>query len=241
MVRRGLVRSRSEARRLIQAGRVMLGGDRSPKPSSLVSESSSIEVIGLDRFVGRGGDKLAAALDRFGVNPNGRKALDIGASVGGFTDCLLRRGAELVVSVDVGHGQLSNDLVNHPAVRSLEGTDIRNVEFETIGGPFDLVVVDLSFISLCAVTAALTSATNSGGDVIALIKPQFEVGSDRIGRGIVTDSSLQDEAVAKVKDCFAGAGLDSVDLMTSPITGEHGNQEYFLWARKATAVRTRRA
>jgi 23S rRNA (cytidine1920-2'-O)/16S rRNA (cytidine1409-2'-O)-methyltransferase len=235
-----LVRSRSEARKLIQEGRVTVGGDQGPKPSRSVKESSSIEIIGPERFVGRGGDKLAAALDRFGLDPTGRRALDVGSSVGGFTDCLLRRGAESVVSVDVGHGQMSNELVIHPAVRSLEGTDIRNVDFETLGGPFDLVVVDVSFISLCAVTAALTTATKSGGDVIALIKPQFEVGRDRIGRGIVGDASLHKEAVAKIKDCFVGAGLDSVEVMTSPITGEQGNQEYFLWARKGTAMGTGR-
>lgn len=232
MVRRGLVGSRSEARRLIQEGRVTVGGTAGTKPAAPVNENSPIDILGAKRFVGRAGEKLDAALDHFGIDPSGRRALDVGASVGGFTDCLLRRGATLVVAVDIGHGQIAPELANHPAVRSIEGLDFRQADSTSLGGPFDLVVVDVSFISVCAVARALAAATGPAGDVIILVKPQFEVGRDRIGRGVISNPILQQEAVATVKNCVATAGLDTVDVMASPISGSHGNQEYLLWARK---------
>lgn len=233
MVRRGLVRSRSEARRLIEEGRVTVGGRSGSKPAAQVDENSPIDVHGAKRFVGRAGEKLDAALDHFGIDPSGRRALDVGASVGGFTDCLLRRGAVSVVAVDVGHGQMSPELARNPAVHSIEGLDFQQADPEMLGGPFDLVVIDLSFISVCAVAGALAAATSPAGDVIILVKPQFEVGRDRIGRGVVSNPILQEEAVTTVKNCVAAAGLDSVDVMASPITGSHGNREYLLWARRA--------
>lgn len=212
---------------------MLLGGDGSTKPSSSVDDSTSIRLISSHPFVGRGGDKLAEALDHFGTSPRELTVLDVGSSVGGFTDCLLRRGATAVVAVDVGRGQLSEELRRHPAVHSLEGTDIRSLDLGTLGGPFDLVVVDLSFISLCETANTLASAVKTGGDLIALIKPQFEVGRDRIGRGVVSAPDLRAEAVTKVKKCLADAGLDSVDVMPSTIKGEHGNQEYFLRASRS--------
>jgi 23S rRNA (cytidine1920-2'-O)/16S rRNA (cytidine1409-2'-O)-methyltransferase len=137
-----------------------------------------------------------------------------------------------VVAIDVGHGQLSPALANHPGVRAIDGLDIRQARMETLGGPFELVVADLSFISLCAVAAALAAATRPGGALICLVKPQFEVGRDRIKRGVVTDPILQEEVVAAVGDCFTLAGLDTVGVMESPIIGEHGNQEYLLFAKR---------
>lgn len=210
----------------------MVGGALAQKAARTVDQSSSIELLIGDRFVGRAGFKLAAALDHFGVSPLGYIVLDVGAAVGGFTDCLLQRGAKSIVALDVGTGQLAPELRNHPAVRPLEGLDIREADIEAIGGPFDLVVADLSFISLCAVAGALASAARPGGPVISLIKPQFEVGRDDVGRGVVSDQARREHAVGRVRDCFRAAGLDTVDVMPSPVLGEHGNQEYLLFARR---------
>jgi 23S rRNA (cytidine1920-2'-O)/16S rRNA (cytidine1409-2'-O)-methyltransferase len=232
MVRRGLVRSRSEAQHLIEAGKVAVAGVDRPKAASSVTPDTVIELASAERFASRAGDKLATALDRFQIEVHGKRAVDAGASTGGFTDCLLRRGAEHVVAVDVGRDQLRPELREDGRVTLFEGLDIGAATSASIGGPFDLVVADLSFVSLCAVASALAALVKPRMDVIALVKPQFEVGKVLVGRGVVRDPALRQAAVDKVRLCFEAAGLDTVEVMESPVTGEHGNQEYLLWARK---------
>lgn len=232
MVRRGLVRSRSEAQHLIETGKVSVAGIARPKPASAVAADTTIEIANSDRFASRAGAKLAAALDAFEIEVRGMRAIDAGASAGGFTDCLLHLGAAHVVAVDVGRDQLRSELRLDPRVTLFEGLDISNADGTEIGGPFDLVVADLSFVSLCLVAPALCALAKTGADVIALVKPQFEVGKALVGKGVVGDPALRLAAVEKVTRCFGAAGLDTVGVMESPITGEHGNREYLLWARK---------
>jgi 23S rRNA (cytidine1920-2'-O)/16S rRNA (cytidine1409-2'-O)-methyltransferase len=232
MLRRGLARSRSEARRLIDQGRVAVEGRSRLKAAAHVDAATRIEVDGPTPLVGRAGDKLDAALERFKIEVTGRRALDVGAATGGFTDCLLRRGAVTVVAVDVGTGQFSTDLAARSGVRSFEGLDFRQVDPVTIGAPFDLIVVDVSFISVCALASQLNVVATKGGDLVVLVKPQFEVGRERVGRGVVTDPKLHEEAVNDVRQCLTAAGLSVIEVMASPVKGRHGNQEFFLWARK---------
>jgi 23S rRNA (cytidine1920-2'-O)/16S rRNA (cytidine1409-2'-O)-methyltransferase len=232
MLRRGLVRSRSEAQHLIEAGKVSVGGVERPKPASSVTAETSIELATAERFASRAGDKLAFALDRFGIEVDGKRVVDAGASTGGFTDCLLQRKAGAVVAVDVGRDQLRPELRSDQRVTVFEGLDIGRATPASLGGPFDLVVADLAFVSLCAVAPALAALAKPGADLIVLVKPQFEVGKDLVGRGVVRDAALRQTAVDKVKLCLGATGLDTVEVTESPITGEHGNQEYLLWARK---------
>lgn len=235
MVRRGLVRSRSEAQNLIETGKVSVAGIARPKAASSVAADTTIEVAGSDRFASRAGAKLAAALDAFEIPVSGMRAIDAGASAGGFTDCLLRRGAAHVVAVDVGRDQLRPELRLDSRVTVFEGVDISRADASDIGGPFDLVVADLSFVSLCLVAPALCALAKANADVIALVKPQFEVGKSLVGRGVVGDPTVRLAAVENVTRCFGAVGLDTVRTMESPITGQHGNQEYLLWARKGAA------
>ena len=227
-----MVRSRSEAQHLITGGRVRLSGGRDPKPSTTVGEAEEITILPGPRFVSRGGEKLAAALRRFPIKVGGVRALDVGASTGGFTDCLLSLGASEVVAIDRGRGQFDPALADHQAVTVLEGTDIRDLDLAAVGGPFKLVVADLSFISLCAVAHHLSRVTAPDGDAVVLVKPQFEVGRLAIGRGVVRDPFLQAEAMAKAKACLGEAELDTVGEMTSPLLGQRGNQEFFIWTRR---------
>ena len=227
-----MVRSRSEAQHLITGGRVRLPGGREPKPSTTVGEAEEITIVPGPRFVSRGGEKLAAALERFPIKVHGVRALDVGASAGGFTDCLLSLGASEVVAIDRGRGQFDPALADHPSVTVLEATDIRDVDLAAVGGPFRLVVADLSFISLCAIARHLARVTLPGGDTVVLVKPQFEVGRVAIGRGVVRDPFLQAEAVAKAKACLGEEELDTVGEMTSPLLGQRGNQEFFLWTTR---------
>jgi len=241
MVRRGLVRSRSEAQHLIEAGKVALDGVDRPKPASLVTADTIIDLATGERFASRAGEKLAAALDRFHIEVAEKRALDAGASTGGFADCLLRRGAQHIVTVDVGRDQIRPELRHDSRVTVFEGLDIRQATPNRLGGLFDLIVADLSFVSLCVVAPALAMLAVPAADVIALIKPQFEVGKDVVGRGVVIDPVLRQTAVDRVIQCFRAAGLDTVEVMESPLTGEHGNQEYLLWARKLDGRQGREA
>ena len=217
---------------MIETGQVAVGGIARPKPASSVAADTTIELADTDRFASRAGAKLAAALDAFGIAVGDTRAIDVGASAGGFTDCLLRRGAARVVAVDVGRDQLRSELRLDPRVTVFEGVDISSAVTAELGGPFDLVVADLSFVSLCVVAPALCSLAKPNADLIALVKPQFEVGKALVGRGVVGDPALRVAAIEKVTQCFSAVGLDTVGTMESPITGEHGNQEYLLWARK---------
>ena len=232
MVRRGLARSRSEAQHLIASGKVVVAGANRLKPATFVTSDTPIELEDAEKFASRAGEKLAAALDKFEIEVRGKTALDAGASTGGFTDCLLQRGAARVVAVDVGRDQLRTELRADPRVRVFEGLDIRNATPSLLGGPFDPVVADLSFVSLCAAAPALSALADDQGDVVLLVKPQFEVGRELVGRGVVSDSGLRRAAVEKVTLCLAASGMDTLSVMESPVTGEKGNQEYLLWATK---------
>jgi len=229
--------SRSEARRLIEAGVVRVGTVADPKPATMVAATDSLHVEERPRFVGRGGEKLDAALTAFPVEVEGRRAVDVGASTGGFTDRLLRGGAAAVVAVDVGYGQLHWRLRRDPRVRVVERTNIRLADLEALGAPFDLVVADLSFISLRTVATALAGLGEAGTDWILLVKPQFEVGRERVGRGgVVRDPELRRQAIHSVVDALAEHGIGARGVVPSPITGAKGNQEYLLWARRGPST-----
>jgi 23S rRNA (cytidine1920-2'-O)/16S rRNA (cytidine1409-2'-O)-methyltransferase len=183
--------------------------------------------------VSRGGHKLAAALDAFEIDPSGMRVLDAGASTGGFSDCLLQRGASQVVAVDVGHGQLDPGLRGDPRVVVHERMNLRHVAPDDVGGPFPLVVADLSFISLCTVASVLASLTESGGDLIALVKPQFELTPAQVGRGgVVRDAGAREAALARVEGCLAEAGFARRGAIESPIPGVKGNREYLSWSTR---------
>ena len=190
------------------------------------------------RFVSRGGDKLDAALGRFGITVAGRVALDAGASTGGFTDCLLQRGAARVVAVDVGHGQLHERLRADPRVESHERLNVRHLDARRLGGPFPLVVADLSFISLRSVAAPLLEATTTGGDLVVLVKPQFEVGRREAsrGRGVVRSPAAWREAVLGVEAAMRAAGAVMIGLVASPIRGADGNVELLAHLRPGAAA-----
>jgi len=240
LVRRGLATSREVARGLVQDGAVLVGGSLADKPARLVSESEPVVVLDLvaRRFVSRGGEKLDAGLDRFAVDPAGRRCLDAGASTGGFTDCLLRRGASRVVAVDVGHGQLDASLRHDPRVEVLERTNIRALTLACVGGtPFDLVVADLSFISLATVAPVLAGELAApGADVVVLVKPQFEAGRAEVsrGKGVIRLAGVRRAALGRVASAFASQGATIMGAMASPLLGPAGNAEFLLHARAHT-------
>jgi 23S rRNA (cytidine1920-2'-O)/16S rRNA (cytidine1409-2'-O)-methyltransferase len=229
-----LARSRAEASDLVASGRVDVRGIPTPKAASLVDAGTPILVDeGGPRYVSRGGHKLAAALDAFEIDPSGMRVLDAGASTGGFTDCLLQRGASQVVAVDVGHGQLDPGLRGDPRVVVHERTNLRYVAPDDVGGPFPLVVADLSFISLCTVASVLASLTEPGGDLIALVKPQFELTPAQVGRGgVVRDAGPREAALTRVEGCLAEAGFARRGAIESPIPGVKGNREYLSWSTR---------
>ncbi|HXF72083.1 MAG TPA: TlyA family RNA methyltransferase, partial [Actinomycetota bacterium] len=232
LVRRGLAASRSEARAAIEAGLVRVGGRPAAKPSTLVAPDEAVAVERpARRFVSRGGEKLEAALERFGVEVAGRDCLDVGASTGGFTDCLLRRGAARVAAVDVGYGQLAWELRTDPRVTVLERTNARELRPE--GLPFrpQVIVADLSFISLALVVPALARVAAPGADLVLLVKPQFEAGRDEVGRGgVVRDPRAWRRAVLRVAEACRAAGIEPADVMASPLLGPAGNAEFLLHA-----------
>ncbi|MBT1002209.1 TlyA family RNA methyltransferase [Paenarthrobacter sp. DKR-5] len=236
LVRRGLARSRTHAAKLVAQGLVSSGGSVLAKPSAQVAEDRALEVLdpGGPSYVSRAGHKLAGALDAFpAVAVEGRRCLDAGASTGGFTDVLLRRGAREVVAVDVGHGQLVPELRADPRVVVHEGMNVRYMAAEDIGGPAELTVSDLSFISLTLVTAPLAAATAPGGDLLLMVKPQFEVGRERLSRtGVVTSEAERRRAVRQVARSAVDAGLRLRGLAASPLPGQDGNVEFFLWAAR---------
>jgi 23S rRNA (cytidine1920-2'-O)/16S rRNA (cytidine1409-2'-O)-methyltransferase len=237
LVRRGLVESRARAQQAIGAGRVLVSGALADRPSRLVDTGEPIHLAGPPpRFVSRGGDKLDAALERFGIDVAGRRALDAGSSTGGFTDCLLQRGAVRVVAVDVGHGQLAWSLRNDPRVRVLEGTNVRHLTPEAIDGPVDVAVADLSFISLGLVAPALARIlAGPGAEAVLLIKPQFEAGRKEVGRGgIVSDPTVHRHVLTAVSDTLAAAGLIMEGVMASPLRGATGNVEFLGHFRPGT-------
>lgn len=243
LVRRKLARSREHASELIAARRVKVNGAVAAKPATGVTTDVAIVVIeDPDRpdYVSRGGHKLAGALAAFaplGLTVTGRRCLDAGASTGGFTDVLLRQGAARVVAVDVGYGQLAWRLQQDERVDVHDRTNIRELSLDLIGEPVDLVVGDLSFISLELVLDALLSVMHPEGDLALMVKPQFEVGKNRVGKGgVVRDLALRGEAVATVAAAAARRGWGAQAVTTSPLPGPSGNVEFFLWLRKAPAT-----
>jgi len=232
LVERGLAESRERAQALIIAGQVLVNGQKQNKSGALAPEDADIRILGEQLpYVSRGGLKLESALKEFKVFVTGKTALDVGASTGGFTDCLLQHGCEKVYAVDVGYGQMAWKLRQDPRVVVIERTNIRAIDPSLIPGPVDIVVIDASFISLEKVIPSITQFLGPGSELIALIKPQFEVGKGQVGKGgIVRDENIRMAAVEKVKAFFCEAGLNVVGLIPSPITGQDGNVEYLIYA-----------
>jgi 23S rRNA (cytidine1920-2'-O)/16S rRNA (cytidine1409-2'-O)-methyltransferase len=234
LVRRGLARSRQQAAELIDAGRVSIDGMPAAKPATAMAVSAALTVEGADErsWVSRGAHKLIGALDAFRLGVEGRRCLDAGASTGGFTEVLLDRGAREVVAADVGYGQLAWPLRTDPRVMVLERTNVRSLTADAIGGPVDLVVADLSFISLATVLPALTACSSADADIVPMVKPQFEVGKDRVGPGgVVSDPQLRADAVLSVARRSVQLRWYPVGVAASPLPGPSGNVEYFLHLR----------
>lgn len=237
LVDRGLVQSRDRAQRLILAGVVYVGSARADKPGHSVPGDSVIDIRGEDiPFVSRGGVKLAGALDTFALDVRGRIAADIGAATGGFTDCLLQRGAARVYAIDVGYGQLAWRLRTDPRVVPFERANIRHFDRRQIPEAVDLVVIDVSFISLKLVLPAVVPLLHPGATVLPMVKPQFEVGKGQVGRGgVVRDPGLQAEVVNAVREAAAALGLEFVASCESPLPGPKGNREFFLHLERRSA------
>jgi len=235
LVRRGLARSREHAADLIESRSVLVTGIPASKSATQVDAETSIVLQGdRDDFVSRGGHKLAGALDAFPeIVVKGKRCLDAGASTGGFTDVLLRRGAAAVVAVDVGYGQLAWELRQNPSVTILDRTNIRHLTGDMVGEPIHLVVADLSFISLTLVLPALAAVSKSDADFVLMVKPQFEVGREKLGAGgVVRDAGLRRAAVLEVAQSAYDVGLGTLGIAASPLPGPAGNVEYFLWLRR---------
>jgi len=238
LVRRGLARSRDHAADLIESRTVLVTGIPASKPATQVDAETSITLQGeRNDFVSRGGHKLAGALDAFPeINVAGKRALDAGASTGGFTDVLLKRDVAQVIAVDVGYGQLAWELRTDPRVVVLDRTNVRHLTIEQIGEPVDLIVADLSFISLTLVLPALVSVSRTAADFLVMVKPQFEVGRERLGAGgVVRDPQLRKSAVREVADAAYDMGLGCNGVVASSLPGPSGNVEYFLWLRRGSA------
>lgn len=231
LVTRGLVESRSQAQRLIMAGEVLLGDLVADKPGRQVSEDVPLRVRAPLPYVSRGGLKLAAALESFDVHPNGWTCADIGASTGGFTDCLLQHGATRVYAIDVGYGQLAWSLRQDPRVINIERANIRYIE--PLPEFVNLATVDVSFIGLELVLPRVTQLLFPGGEVIALIKPQFEAGRGQVGKGgVVRDPAVHDAVIRRVLSEAQYIGMSPLGLIRSPITGPAGNLEFLCWLRR---------
>lgn len=236
MVQAKIARSRTLAAKMVEGGHISVNGSTVTKPAQKLKEGDRVRVrrSELTEYVSRAGHKLAGALDAFPeITVAGKFCLDAGASTGGFTDVLLRRGASRVAAVDVGHDQLVKQIRNHPAVDVYEGMNVRHMSPDDIGGQVALTVSDLSFISLTKVVEPLARATAAGGDLLLMVKPQFEVGPARIGKGgVVTDPDVRADAVASVRAAAQDAGLLVLGEQESPLPGQDGNVEFFLWCRK---------
>lgn len=241
IAQQGLAESREKAKRLIMAGQVhyMERGQKLPvaKPGQQFHEETEFVVAGSSRFVSRGAHKLLTAIEEYGMDCTGKVALDAGASTGGFTDVLLQHGATRVYAVDVGYGQLHEKLRTDERVVNLERTNLRHAEPELIPEPVDLVVSDVSFISLTKILPACMQFLKPGGEVVALIKPQFEVGPGQTDRGVVRDEKLRQETVDMVVAfCRTELGLTSVGVVPSKILGPKGNQEYLAYFRRSETM-----
>lgn len=233
VVERGLAESRARAQRLILAGQIWSGEQRIEKSGELLSVALPLELRRGERFVSRGGDKLDAALEAFSLDVRDLACADIGASTGGFTDCLLQRGARRVFAVDVGHGQLAEKLRRDPRVVVFERTNARYLERETLGEPVDVVVVDASFIGIEKLLPAITAVLRAEGTLVALVKPQFEAGKIEAarGRGVISDPAVRDAAIGRARDAILSAGFEVVAEVDSALKGPKGNRERFVHAK----------
>lgn len=230
LVDRGLSSSQEQARGLILAGDVTVDGVVVSKAGAPVSADAEIRVAEQQRYVSRGGHKLAGALDAFGIDPAGMSAIDIGASTGGFTDCLLQRGAISVTAVDVGYGQLAWRLRSDPRVQVLERTNIRSADPAILGEGYELAVIDVSFIGLAKVLPAVRALLAPGASCLALVKPQFEAGKARIGKkGVVREAAVHEAILSEVLAAAENEGWLMRGLSWSPITGPEGNIEFWAW------------
>jgi 23S rRNA (cytidine1920-2'-O)/16S rRNA (cytidine1409-2'-O)-methyltransferase len=241
LVTLGLAESRAQAQALILAGKVTAADRRIDKPGDLLPPDTALQVAAPPRFVSRGGDKLDHALEAFaarGLDVAGRSAVDVGASTGGFTDCLLQRGAARVIAVDVGYGQLAEKLRNDPRVDVRERVNARSLTRDDLGIPVDLVVVDASFIGIGKLIVAIAGLLAPGGDLVALIKPQFEAGKAAAsrGRGVIRDAATREAAIAAARRDIEEAGFSVVDEVDSAVAGPKGNVERFVWARRVVGV-----
>jgi 23S rRNA (cytidine1920-2'-O)/16S rRNA (cytidine1409-2'-O)-methyltransferase len=233
LVERGFISSRERSRALIMAGEVIVDGMVIEKPGTAIPINASISLKEKLPYVSRGGIKLEGALNHFGINVKGMVIIDIGSSTGGFTDCLLKRGAEKVFAVDVGTGLLDWKIRNDRRVEVLEGRNIRYLGFEEIPEPVDLAVIDVSFISLDKVIPKAREFLNKCGCILALIKPQFEVGRGQVGKGgIVRDPEKHKMVIEKIKTFIDGLGLDVKGVFESPIKGTKGNREFWIFCHK---------
>jgi 23S rRNA (cytidine1920-2'-O)/16S rRNA (cytidine1409-2'-O)-methyltransferase len=234
LVSRGMTDSRERARALIMAGDVLVDGTPVTKAGALVEKEARVELRGGDMpYVSRGGLKLEAALEHFCIDVRGVIAMDVGSSTGGFTDCLLKRGAAKVYCIDVGYGQLSWSLRSDPRVVLLERTNIRHLERERIQDPIGFVCIDVSFISLRKVLPRVMEFIPDGAEVLALVKPQFEVGKGEVGKGgIVRDDEKRKAAVKAIETFATDEGFRSIGSFLSPVAGQKGNREYFLYLRR---------
>ena len=227
---RGLIRSRSKAQRMIAAGRVEVDGRILTRPGHPINTEAEIEILSFEKYVSRGGDKLDGALEQFRIDPKGLVCLDVGASAGGFTDCLLQHGAAKVYAIDVGHDQLHPRLRRHPKVVVREGLNARYLEAQDIGELVEFITIDVSFISLKLILPPLVEMLAPKGDIVALVKPQFEVGKDKLpDDGVVKSGSDRQEVLANLI-AFVESEMpwQVINQMTSPIQGEKGNTEFLL-------------
>ena len=235
LVEKGFAESRARAQALVMAGRVSAGGRRIDKAGTVVDDAVSLEVEGGDRFVSRGGVKLDGALEAFALDVTGLRCLDIGAGTGGFTDCLLKRGVASVAAVDVGWGQLAHALRTDSRVTVLERTNARELEPSSIGGPVDLVVVDASFIGLAKLVPAIQRNLREGGTLVAMIKPQFEVGREEAskGKGVIRDPEVRRAAIDEVRRALEDEGFTILAEADSTLPGPKGNVEAFVLCRRS--------
>jgi len=234
LVERGMVQSRERARALIMAGKVTVEGERIDKPGTMVDVEAQLQLKGGDSFyVSRGGEKLEGALKAFDIDPKGMVVMDVGASTGGFTDCVLQKGAQKVYAVDVGYGQLAWKLQKDPRVVNLERRNIRYLQEEEVREATDLILIDTSFISIEKFLPHLLGFLKKGGFIISLIKPQFEVGKGEVGKGgVVRDKALHEKVIDRISKFSRGLGLRVLGVTESPLLGPKGNKEFFIYLRK---------
>jgi 23S rRNA (cytidine1920-2'-O)/16S rRNA (cytidine1409-2'-O)-methyltransferase len=234
LVERGIVPSRERARALIMAGKVIVDGKRVDKPGIQINGDARLRLEeGDSPYVSRGGEKMEGALKTFSINPKGLIVMDVGASTGGFTDCILQKGAKKVYAVDVGYGQLAWKLQKDPRVVNLERNNIRYLQREEVQEELDLILIDTSFISIEKFLPHLLGFLKTGGAILSLIKPQFEVGKEEVGKGgVVKDKALHEKVIDRISAFSRGLGLTVLGVTESPLLGPKGNKEFFIYLKK---------